>query len=210
MGFFDRLRARGPGRPPEASFWAWFATHSDRLLAVTSADEPVCDELMRQLQKVGGGLWFEFGPDEAGRREFVVSADGARELFPAVRRLVAAAPDLTRWTVIAFRPRKGTDFVIEMGGRKVGHEDVWFREEPDGDRVGLTLYLRGLDAKNEDVLGQASFIMLDTALGEYDVVTKVGFVERRPLPADPASEGLRPFAQLPDAVDALATPRRGD
>jgi hypothetical protein len=53
-----------------------------------------------------------------------------------------------------------------------------------------------LTPENENTLGQASFILLDAALGEYTVETKVGFIVRQPLPPDPESIGLMPFQMI--------------
>jgi hypothetical protein len=36
-------------------------------------------------------------------------AEGRREFFPHVRRLVAAAPPIDGWRVVAFKPKQGTE-----------------------------------------------------------------------------------------------------
>jgi hypothetical protein len=156
------------------------------------------------LSKVSEGLAFEFGPVENGTREFIVSADGDSALFPIVRRLVDRAPVMPKWRVIAFRPPRGVDFTINMGDQLLSPDDIWFTSQPDGDRVGLTLYIRGLSAANEDFVARASFLILDTALGEYAVETRVGFIEREPLMGSPAFP-LRPLREISSVV-TLAPP----
>ena len=184
------------GGTPEERFWRWFQKHSARLLQFDTDQERLFDELGAALRRVEEGLTFEFGPIREGRREFVVSADGLKKHFPAVRRLVAAAPPLSDWIITPFRPPASLNMIIEYGGVTLGPEDVWFREEPDRDRVGLTLYVKGLTADNKPTLGSAGYILLDNALGEYAVETQVGFVEWRSLPQDPVAAGLRPFTQI--------------
>lgn len=195
-----RLLKRGT---PGARFWKWFVANSERLFYFEREQERIFDELQTQLHRVAVGLTFEIGQIDHGKREFVVSADGIPELFPHVEKLVAAAPPLTQWQVTAFRRPMPIGFVIKMEGLQLGPDDIWFMAEPDGDLTGLVLYIRDLDATNDAILGNAAYILLDTALGEYAVETLVGFVERRPLPADPAASGLRPFREIRSAIRNL-------
>jgi hypothetical protein len=192
---------------PESRFWQWFAANSDRLQRFQEDQEQLFDELGTELNRVHAGLTFEFGPVEEGRRHFVVSADGIRDRFPAVERLVAAAPDLPGWNILPFRQRVGTELTIQYGDIELGAEDIWFTAEPQGDRVNLTLYVRGLPPKfppgRRKMHQGAAFILLDAALGEYDTEMKVGGIDWKPLPKDPAAEGLRPFPELPEAVDRM-------
>lgn len=79
----------------QQTFWQWFDTHQDELLDFELDQERIFDELSEQLIRVHPKLTFEFGP-KTDRREFVISAGGIREGFPAVTSLVAAAPKLDR------------------------------------------------------------------------------------------------------------------
>jgi hypothetical protein len=185
----------------EERFWQWFNENSTRLFRFESDQEKVFKELGHALSRVEAGLTFEFGPVQDGRREFIVSADGIRDRFPAVRRLVEAAPAMKEWTVIPFRPPKSLEMTIEFGAHKLGPEDVWFTAEQDEDRTGLTLFIRGLTENNQKELGGAGFIMLDNALGEYAVETQIGFIEWKPLPSDPEGAGLRPFRTIREVFD---------
>ncbi len=185
----------------QQKFWAWFGRNTERLFHFESDQEAIFDELGAALEKVHVGLTFEVGPVQDGKREFIVSADGIRELFPAVRALVAAAPDLPQWVIIPFRPPKDLSFSIDMGGTTLLPTDIWFSAEPDGERVGLHLFIRGLNEANSDLLGGASFILLDNALGEYVVETRVGFIERLPLPDEPQAFGLQPFEVIRSHFD---------
>jgi hypothetical protein len=95
------------GMTVREKFWNWFVKHEPELFnfdPVREAErERLFDELACELRKVDPDLAFEFGPQHT-RREFVVSAAGIKRAFPAVVSLVAAAPTLERWWLIAFRP----------------------------------------------------------------------------------------------------------
>jgi hypothetical protein len=202
MGIFNKLL--GDSKAPEPRFWEWFAEHSDELMAVATAREKICDALVRQMRKVDRGLMFAFGPTRDGRREFVVSADGIRSVFPAVQKLVAAAPDLPGWKIIAFRPAADLDS-ITFGDRKMGKDDIWFHAYSSQGAAAVDLYIRDYTEATAQPLTQAAFLLLDYALGEYDVETKLGALSFKPLPIDPVAEGLKPFRELPETVRQLTS-----
>jgi hypothetical protein len=195
MGLFDKLR----GGSPEERFWNWFAYNSVDLTTVATCQEPVCGKLSSELQKVCKGLAFAFGPTEGGRREFVVSADGKKELFPAVHSLVAAAPQIPGWKIIAFRPG-GSFFSVQVGGVEIGPEDIWFRADDNGSKVDLLLSVKGMTEGDLKTIGGAVFLLLDHAVGEYEVGTRIGKVGFSPLPSDPAATGLKPFTEITGVV----------
>lgn len=181
---------------PASRFWDWFYRHSARLMAVKTGSEKVCDDLMSELQKVHKGLAFEFGPTVDGKREFIVSADGIATVFHAVKKLVAAAPNLPAWKVIAFRPPKGNDFAIGFGEFKLGMDDIWFLAKPAGQKTNLTLFIRGFEGENERKATGAAFLLLDAAIGEYNVVTKIGHIDMQPISDDPSASGKLPLKDL--------------
>lgn len=162
---------------PESTFWRWFQANEQALLAVVTAQEPVCDALLEEMQRVHPDLTFEFGPLEDGGREFVVSAGGIKEAFPAVERLAAAAPPLPRWTIIPFRPGREGMERLQLGPVTLVASEVLVRAEPDGDKVGITLALPGFRPTAQQLWEQAGFLFLDALLGEYLVETRIGFIE---------------------------------
>ena len=127
----------------EASFWRWFQANETRLFDFEKDQDRVFDELQRQLHRIQPSLTFEFGPKEEGKREFVISADGIKEAFPAVIGLADAAPPLRRWKITKFRPRRGFQSPVTFNGLRIAPEQLQFTIEPDGDKAGLTLFIEG-------------------------------------------------------------------
>jgi len=162
---------------PEANFWRWFRQNEPALLLVQTGREPVCGQLAVALQTVSPELTFEFGPAEHERREFIISADGIRDAFPAVKRLAAAAPSLEHWTVIAFRPGRPGPHVLTVGALTMTSADILVHAEPDGERTGLVLAMPGYHATPAKSYEQAAYLLLDALIGEYAVETRIGFIE---------------------------------
>ncbi len=184
----------------EQKFWRWFVQHETDLFSFEVDQERVFNQLSSQLHKVDSNLTFEFGPKRA-KREFVVSADGIKSAFPAVVSLVDAAPKLDRWQVIAFRPRRTPINHLEIRGKKVDPKDVQFSLLDNGEKAGVYLFIP--DFQEEDaVWKQLGYLLLDEALGEYDVETRVGPIKI--LSPEDRVEGERyPLAELPSDFDRL-------
>ena len=205
-----------PSETPEQRFWRWFKGEEASLGAFDPVADPegadeILDRVLERLADVQAGLTCEIGPTrEDGRREFIISADGIRERFPAVRRLALAAPPLKHWKPVAFRPRQEIGYTVNIDGFILDPDHVWFRAAPKGSQVELDLYVKDFSAHPRNTVLRAGYVLLDSALGELDVETKVAGIGWHDLPADPALKGLTAFALLPEVVDRLVPgPPRG-
>ena len=185
----------------ESAFWAWFRENLPLIENFDRNQDQVLEVVRDQLDMVHQGLTFELGLADDGFLEFIVSADGVRERFPEVIRLVRAAPGIEGWRIIAFRPRSGTDSELTFAGIRLTADMLWFTLEADDGVPGLVLFIDGLDDEDEDLVMGAVFLMLDMALGEYDVETKLGYIESHSMPENPDHLGLHPFHELPAEVD---------
>jgi hypothetical protein len=192
-------------------FWSWFVKHESELFnfdPVREAErERLFHELASELGKIDPDLVFEFGPKNTSR-EFVVSAAGIKRAFPAVVSLVAAAPPLERWQVIAFRPRRTSPSSVEFRGKRVHPKDVQFTLLHDGKTAGIFLFLPGFREGDAD-LKQIGYLLLDEVLGEYDVESHLGLIKM--LSPDSLTDGERyPLAELAARFDILVSRLEGD
>lgn len=194
-------------KKPEAAFWDWFAKDEVKLAEAAQKDpvapmNEISDTLERLVQK---GLIAELAVDATpgAKSTVVISADGDKQLFARVKAVVAAAPALKRWKVVAFRQRRSPDETLELGGKAYTVADFSFREVArGGGRVDVEIYVRGMKAKNDRDFMQVTFILLDGIVGEYDMESKVGAIALLPLSEKPA-KGLRPLKELAAVVDSL-------
>jgi hypothetical protein len=185
---------------PQQEFWKWFGEHEDELIDLEADRERIFDRLSTQLKRIDPDLTFEFGPRRE-EREFVVSAGGIKRAFPAVTALVAAAPKLQHWRFTAFRPRRTPLNIVEFRGKRIHPEHVQFSLLDDGSTAGVHLFIPGYRDGDAD-FKQIGYLMLDEALGEYDVECKLGLVEMMP-PESPTDGDRRPLSELPRRFDEL-------
>jgi hypothetical protein len=200
-------KTAGTGEPPyddaakRAAFWKWFAQHAKQVDEIRTAKESIADELAAQLHRVDPALTFELGPPGAPR-ELIISADGILSAFGAVKSLVAVAPPIPGWTVIAFRQRKRPLFEIRLGdGTKLRPEDVWFTAQSRGrsEKLDVYFFVKNFETRNPASTRQALYLLLDDVLGEYEVETRIGGIEIRPLAGQPPT--ARPILELATLVD---------
>ena len=192
---------------PQEEFWIWFAQHQAELFDFETDQERLFDQLATQLQKVQPNLTFEFGPRDGGKREFVISAGGIKAAFPAVVFLADVAPALDQWRVTAFRPRRTPINIVELEGKCVAPDNVQFSLLDNGTSAGIYLFIPGL-RKGDIVFKQIGYLLLDDALGEYDVETRLGLIKM--FSPDTITNGDRyPLAELPALFDQLVARLEG-
>src|SRR5215469_492001 len=184
----------------EGTFWAWFANHQDELLKVQTGHEEICSQLEAQLKRVNSNLVYEFGPEKNGRREFTISADGNSDAFPAVEALYAAAPSLPRWKIFKFRQRR-EPVGISIRGISVEPDSVAVAVKKAGDRADVIIYIPDAPEDDRGVYGDIAFLMLDQAIGEYDVETRIGKVTV--MPSSRLSGRTYSLKQLPKVIDRM-------
>lgn len=193
---------------PEQEFWKWFQKNETSLFNFEKNQDAVFQTLSTQMKKVHESLTFEFGPIKEGKREFVISGDGDKKAFPAVENLHADAPKLDRWVFIKFRPRR-TPMDIEYSGVRVKTDDVFCTVEPDRGKAGITVFIRGYQVEQHKTYAGITFLMLDQALGEYDVETKVGFIQTKPFSAASELE-KKPFKEVAKIFDDFWKYQKGN
>jgi hypothetical protein len=162
----------------EEQFWKWFAKNEGTLFSFEKNRDKIFDKLSKQLAKVHPDLTFEFGPvQKNGKREFVISADGIKGAFPSVEAVFNAAPNLPRWQFIKYRPRRVPINDIKYGDKSIRAKDVHYGMYEDGEKIGIVLFFDNYNEKEKQVFSNIGYLFLDEALGEYDVETKIGFIE---------------------------------
>jgi hypothetical protein len=207
------------GQQPEriSKFWNWFQTNQQLLSSTENPGDKAHVELGENLKSIEEGLTFEIGKATDEKREIAVSADGIPELFPLVKQVVAAAPKMEKWQVVAFRQRVPAAALKELairggpaggGGEQIdlAAKDMRGSISRAGDKANVAVFMKNYTGKE----GQQNMVlvMLQQALGEYDLVTKVGDIRFASIEEDDKKNSV-PFEELGSALDnAFATSRK--
>lgn len=186
-----------------AEFWSWFQENETNFPGTSKFDEEYGDAISKLLTNVDDGLVYEIAIPDDGKKELIISADGIRELIPSVRNLVDAAPTLKDWEIIAFRPRMDdyASFTLNYYDRIFNPKELWCWSRVEDGNFDLIIYHPDYDENNHPLLVSGSYILLDMALGELDVMTGIRYIDHRELPDDPESAGLYRFEELRTVFD---------
>lgn len=190
---------------PEEKFWKWFQENENLIFNFETNRGYVFNELNFKLGKVNKGLTFEFGPiKEDGTREFIISADGIKKVFNAVELLYNKKPALTKWKIIKFRPRRNPINDLTIGNITVKADEVNYRlfKDENPNKIGIMLFFKNCQAGEKHKIGQIGYLLLDEALGEYDVETRVGAIVFEPADSEYYPQS-RPLKELPEDFDGL-------
>lgn len=160
--------------------------------------EELLDEFLEQVHEIDNGLFFELSEPDDGLNELVITAEGKRELFSLVDQVVAAAPKLNGWKMIALRPPMGFGFTINYEGIKLDPEKLWFVPlvaGRTGQHFGLRIMVPKLRPAQEQAALNAAWILLDTGLGERQCAEVIEHLEVAKMPK---SADANDYIQLPE------------
>ncbi len=162
-------------------FWTLVSARAPALAEAGSANDAQYEELLASLHRVDPGLFIYF---KIGGGDFVISADGDPNLFSVARDVVAAAPRLPGWKVLALKPKLGFPIETEWEGTTVIADDVVFLplSRSGSDDLGLRVYVRGLHLQDVEAATNALYRMLDDGLGEERFALNVVHLEVSPMP----------------------------
>lgn len=182
----------------EQTFWNWFAKNADSYFHFEENQDALFAKLKAELSKIHPDLVFEFSPIfEDGTREFVISADGIKSVFPVVSDLVKQAPPLKNWKIIAFRQPHYDITHINYEDLVINLDDVFFRYAKDNGKIGLELNIRGFYESPQ--WSAATFILLDNVLGEYHTEMSLSHIDKKELNESEVAT-LFPIKALPKVI----------
>lgn len=170
-----------------AKFWCTFTEHQSALEQLISTKDPVYDLVLKALHKLDTGLFFEFCMSP-GMNEFIVNADGTKELFPLVEEIVRGAPEINGWKFFALKPKRGFPLTTSFDQHDVALKDVLVQPvfSPSGE-LGLHLYLPDIHKENTDDAHNALLRALDAGLGEKRFAESVSATWGYPISEAPES-----------------------
>lgn len=166
-------------------FWDWFLRNEQILFEQKEKSEHISDRLIKELNNIHPELCFEFSPEIKGKREFTISAGGVLEAFPEVTELWSYRPKLPRWIIQRFRQRMQManfeDYGLSYAGISLKFNEIHYLLTNDCPRIGVDLFIPEYHSEKETIFRMYAYLVLDSTLGEYDVETKVSFIQLHPF-----------------------------
>ncbi|RZK20782.1 MAG: hypothetical protein EOO43_10970 [Flavobacterium sp.] len=91
-------------------------------------------------------------------------------------------------------------FDIEYSGVKVKAESVKVALDLERSKIGITLIIPDFTEEKRKIYTGVAYLILDQALGEYDVETKVGYIDVRS--SAPAAVKVHSLSDFPHEFDS--------
>lgn len=167
------------------TFWAWWIQQSDRFAAEIDAGNAVelADEIGIHVSEVEQGLAWELGPGVDSKHHLCLSAEGDAEQRVLTQRWLSRAPKADEtWEYYPARQP-----VPDPLDRAIVFDDIEvlfseFQIVTDTDdvraRVNIGVWHPAWPKFDEGLRGVACFVALDNVLGEDDVESWIGAVDR--------------------------------
>ncbi len=186
-------------------FWDWFRANEYKYRNVEVPEkEQLLDEILGALHTYSPDLWFETGTADDGVQELIISAEGNPDYFSKVRTLIAAAPPVTNWRFIAFKPAMGFEFNTDYEGITFSPDSTWFlplRVGSDPTALGIRIAYSHFDESRRGDFLAGTYIMLECALGELALAERIQQIEVTFLPSSPETSGYYPVTELQNYLD---------
>jgi hypothetical protein len=141
----------------------------------------------------------------------IVTADGDRSLFPLAHTIVAAAPVVEGWTILALKPKLGFPESVRWENLDLRIADVRFDplELEGSDDLGLRIFVRGVQEQDAVAAHSAVLRAMDHGLGEERFAMSVHYTEIRVLSADDATDDFIPLVDLDAFIQWRERQRKG-
>ncbi len=187
----------------QLNFWSWFSNNIETIESFQPGNEALLDEIMENLHQYNDKLYFEISTNEKVK-ELVITAKGDSSQFDSVKRLVASAPELKNWKIIAFRPPLGFGFTNEYEGVEYNPADLWFLplvSKSNPELFGLRIGIPDFDPKKHEHSVDAIWILLNTGLGELKTTEEIHHVETAQLPKSTTEQGYIKFNEIDHFIE---------
>jgi len=195
-------------RPNIHEFWCWFSAHKPELDVMVDTESALWAQALAQIKSIDPGLWFELSHPDGTPREFILTVEGKKDMFPLVESMIAQAPKLPDWRFYALKPAMGFDFTTRYEEVLLEPKKMWFLPLANESRPAELALRVGIPNLTPDVHRQASngvLVVLDTALGERSAASDIVHIEICALPQNPEADG---FVELPELASYIGWHKR--
>jgi hypothetical protein len=198
----------------EQKFWNWFVENKqlfeDIISNLKGLNQEDIDNAMNlfeeNLHKCNENLWFRMGGQSPF--ELIITAEGNKETFPFVEKLVENSPEIENWKIISFiQPQNIDGFYYKQDDYELTANDIFFsfteNLSGEGGYFFETMFYVQDDKFIDDDGFKSSIIRIaETAVGEYDFAKIVGFINVVPTSEifHEHKSGLLPINQFSQKV----------
>jgi hypothetical protein len=178
-------------RNKEEQFWDWFVKNKSEIeifLDSKSTDYTIYKALTKKLKNYNSILFPELTKTENNKYVLIITPDGNSEGIEPTKVLYREHPEIENWIVKKYR-QPCDEIRLNFDGIEYPSSDIEIIPEFDNaDKVNLNLFVRNL-TKDENRYKSLAYLYLDHILGEFNTITKIGYVNFYHLDEDKRVKG---------------------
>ncbi len=176
----------------EQKFWNWVSKNKVELENFINSDHKdygIYKELTKEIKKYNKVLYPEMTSTKNDEIVLIITPDGLSEGVIPTQKLYEARPKLQNWIIKKFRQSKDK-IDLNFNGIEYPSSDIEILPELDNERekVNIKVCIRNMNSDKKKYQSLA-WLYLDHILGEYNTITKVGYVDFYHLENDESVRG---------------------
>ncbi len=177
---FNLFKRKNVFKTPEEKFWNWFVENKAKLEKFMDSDQrnfSIYNKLTTEIQKYNATLFPELTKTEDDKYVLIITPDGIKEGVEPTKKLVAECPIIDNWIVVKFR-QPSDEIILNFKGLEYPPTDIEILPQIDNERdvVDINIFVRNMN-KDEVLYQSLAFLYLDHILGEFNSITKVGYID---------------------------------
>ena len=165
---------------PKDKFWNWFVKNKlkiEKFIQNPDVGGEIYEELTIKIKEYNELLYPELMIEKDGTYTLIITPDGISNGVKPTQELAENHPEIENWTVKKFR--QPTDEVsMGIDGVEYPSEDIEILHElnAEKEKVDIRVFIRNMNL-NEKGYQHLAFLYFDHILGEFNTITRVGFIE---------------------------------
>jgi hypothetical protein len=186
----------------EEIFWNWVAKNKFKLEKFINSEQKnyrIYNHLTKEIQKYNPLLFPEMTLTKDNEIVLIITPDGIPEGILPTQKLYSAKPELENWVIKKFR--QATDEIeLNYDGLEYPSSDIKIIPELDNDKINIKVLILNMnsDVKKYKTL---AFLYLDHILGEYNTITKIGYIDFYKLKNDQNVENSITILELRKLIE---------
>jgi len=185
------------------NFWIWFTSKQTKLedfINDPNRDYAIYHEMTEELQKFSELLYPEITVND-DKYVLIITPNGIEDGIEPTREIVAAAPELSKWEFIRFR-QPMDDVSLEQEDLHYESTDIEILPQIDEEetKVNVLVFIRNMN-KDPKAYQTLAFLYMDHILGEFNVITRVGYIDFKHLDEEKSVGGSISLLKLRKLIE---------
>ncbi|MGB4774321.1 MAG: hypothetical protein WBP45_04055 [Daejeonella sp.] len=174
------FRRKNKSVSTEQEFWNWFLVNKKKIEDFIDSehnDYSMYNLLTKKMRAYHDEIVPELTKTKDEKYVLIITPDGIKAGIEPTKALAAAKPEIDNWIVEKFR-QPCDEITLEFKGVRYPSSDIEVvaRFDSKKELVNIDLFIRNM---NKDPINykNLAFLYLDHILGEFNVLTKIGYIE---------------------------------